>query len=328
MEIIQHLGTLLGLSFISGINLYATVAVAGLAIKNGLVSGLPPDLGILANDAVIAVAVLLYLIEFFMDKIPGLDTAWDALHTFIRPLGGALLALMQVGDSGPAARVIVFLLGASLASTAHFTKAGFRLLVSASPEPVSNFVVSVGEDVGAVGLAYLSVAHPLAAFFITLILLGLVVVTLPILLRTLRMLLAAVLAKLFGLLGGRRDPPVGAELSASQEAFLDRHRGGDESVSWVGPGYVGRIPGLPRSAKVQVVITNRNIHCLQRRLGGYRHRCLGLDEVRRHRSHPGRLLCKLVITGDHATWSVQFLPGVARTFPTAALNAPKDSKPT
>lgn len=328
MEIIQHLGTLLGLSFISGINLYATVAVVGLAIKNGLVSGLPPDLAILANDAVIAVAVLLYLVEFFMDKIPGLDTAWDALHTLIRPLGGALLALMQVGESGPAVQVIVFLLGASLASTAHVTKAGLRLLVNASPEPVSNIVVSVGEDVGAIGLAYLSVTHPLVAFFITLALLVLVGLTLPILLRTLKMLVSALISWLFSWFGPRREAETGVALSASQQEFLERHRSADETPRWAGPGYVGRIPGLPRCAKVLVVVTNRNIHCLRRRLGGYQHQHLRLDEIRRHQLFPGRLLSKLVVTGDHATWSVQLLPSVAQMFPTTALNAPKDSKPT
>ena len=143
MELIARLGSLLGLSFISGINLYATVAVAGICSKYHLVQGLPAEFDALAHDGVIAVAVILYLVEFLMDKIPGLDTLWDSIHTFIRPLGGAMLALMQVGEASPALQVIVFMLGASLASVAHFTKAATRLVINASPEPFSNILVSV-----------------------------------------------------------------------------------------------------------------------------------------------------------------------------------------
>ena len=117
MDVIAQLGSLLGLSFISGINLYATVAVTGLCVKFGLVQGLPPEFQVFANDAVLFVALFFYAIEFFMDKIQGLDTLWDSIHTVIRPLGGALIALMQVGEASPAVEVIVFLFG--FPDTAH-----------------------------------------------------------------------------------------------------------------------------------------------------------------------------------------------------------------
>lgn len=317
MEIIQHLGTILGLSFISGINLYATVAVVGLAIKNGLVTGLPPDFNLLANNAVIAVAVALYGIEFFMDKIPGLDTLWDAIHTFIRPLGGALLALMQVGDSSPALQVIVFMLGASLASTAHFSKAGVRLLVNASPEPVSNFVLSVSEDAGAIGLSYLSIAHPGWAFLIMVAVLGVVAWAVPVLFRTIRMLLNALFAKVLGLLGGGRPRAgTGSSLSPAQDVFLAQHRNVDEKILWVGQGYAGKVPGVPRSSKLLLVVTDRSIHCLRKRLGGFRHHQMRLDDIRRQQLYPGRLLSKVVLFGTHETWSLQFLPSVAQSLPT------------
>lgn len=321
MELIQHLGTILGLSFISGINLYATVAVVGLAIKNGLVSGLPPDFNILANNAVIAVALALYLVEFFMDKIPGMDTAWDAIHTFIRPLGGALLALMQVGDSSPALQVIVFMLGASLASTAHFTKAGVRLLVNASPEPVSNFVLSISEDAGAVGLSYLSIAHPGWAFFIMLLVLVVVGLTVPVLVRTIRMLFAALLSKVLGFLGGRGASGGNVGLSPAQDTFLARHRNLDEKILWIDSGYAGKIPGIARSAKLLVVVTDRSIHCLRRRLGGFRHNQMRLDDIQRQQVYPGRLLSKVVIFGTHETWSLQFLPSVARSLPAKSVDS-------
>jgi hypothetical protein len=116
MELIAQLGSILGLSFISGINLYATVAVVGICTRFDLIQGLPPEFQVLSNEAVIFVALLLYFVEFFMDKIQGLDTLWDSLHTIIRPLGGAFIALMQVGEASLAVEVIVFMLGASLAS--------------------------------------------------------------------------------------------------------------------------------------------------------------------------------------------------------------------
>jgi hypothetical protein len=188
--------------------------------------------------------------------------------------------------------------------------------------------VSVGEDVGTVGLSYLSLAHPVLTFFIMLVLLTAVIVTLPILVRTLRMLLAAVISKLFGFLGGRGNTETSFALSPSEDAFFARPRVDDETIVWAGRGYAGRITGMPRSAKILVVVSNRSIHFLYRRLRGFRHNHLRLDDIRQHKLYPGRFFSKLVIVGSHETWSMQFFPRVSRSLPSGALDSLKDTSPT
>ena len=176
---ITTLSTILGLSFASGINLYATVAVAGFSIRNNLVTGLPPELNVLAEPVVIGVAIMLYIIEFFADKIPGLDTLWDLIHTFIRPLSGAALALGAVGDADPVFKVIAVLIGTAVSSTSHFTKTTTRLIVNTSPEPFSNAAISVAEDVGAISLSYMTLAHPYPTGLVVIALLGLIFYFIP-----------------------------------------------------------------------------------------------------------------------------------------------------
>lgn len=173
------LSTILGLSFASGINLYATVAVTGFSIRNNLVTGLPSELNILAEPIVIGVAIVLYIIEFFADKIPGLDTLWDLIHTFLRPLSGAALALGAAGDADPVFQVIAVLVGTAVSSTSHFTKTTTRLVVNTSPEPFSNAGISLAEDVGAVSLSYMAIAYPYTSGIVVMILLGLIFYFLP-----------------------------------------------------------------------------------------------------------------------------------------------------
>lgn len=176
---ITTLSTILGLSFASGINLYATVAVAGFSIRNNLVTGLPPELNILAEPSVIGVAIVLYVIEFFADKIPGLDTLWDLIHTFLRPLAGAALALGAVGDADPVFKVIAVLIGTAVSSTTHFTKTTTRMVVNTSPEPFSNAAISLAEDVGAASISYMAFAHPYPTGIVVIILLGLIFYFIP-----------------------------------------------------------------------------------------------------------------------------------------------------
>ena len=165
MTNVESIGLALGTSFAAGLNAYATVALLGAAEHFGLVS-LPTGLGILGHPAVILVAGVLFLIEFFADKIPWIDSAWDTLHTFIRPLGGALIALTALGDASPAAETMVALLGGTVAASTHFTKAGTRVVANASPEPFSNWAASFGEDIALGVLMWLVVAHPVAAVVI------------------------------------------------------------------------------------------------------------------------------------------------------------------
>src|ERR671913_730021 len=131
IEALTGLGRTLGFSFAAGINLYATVAILGLASRYGWVS-LPPQFQAFNSDLVIGVAVVMYLIEFFADKIPYVDTLWDMAHTAIRPLGGALIAVTTIGDASPTTEGLVALLGGALAAGSHFTKAGTRAAANTS----------------------------------------------------------------------------------------------------------------------------------------------------------------------------------------------------
>ena len=168
MGIIELLGLAGSVSLISGWRLYLTVFVTGLAMRLQWIS-LPENLQILdalANPWVLGISALGALAEFFADKILWLDSIWDTIHTAIRPLGGALLALAVVDASDPVWQVVVFLLGGSAALMSHGAKAGARALINTSPEPVSNAVVSTGEDIASGGLLLLAFANPVAALII------------------------------------------------------------------------------------------------------------------------------------------------------------------
>lgn len=155
-------------SLLAGWRLYLVTLITGLGMKFGWI-GLPDQLQILdvlANNWVLAITAVGTFAEFFADKIAWVDSAWDAIHSFIRPLGGALLSLAIVDSADPAWQVGSFLLGGGAALVAHAGKAGARTLVNASPEPFSNIVVSTAEDVATGGLLALAIANPIAAAII------------------------------------------------------------------------------------------------------------------------------------------------------------------
>jgi len=168
VELLAGLGRTLGFSFAAGINLYATVAILGLASRYGWVA-LPQQYRVFDNDLVIGVALVLYVVEFVADKIPWVDSMWDAVHTVVRPLGGALIAIGTLGEASPATETIVGLLGGTLAAGTHFTKAGTRAVANASPEPFSNWILSVSEDVFVVSLGFIALKYPLVAAVIVLV---------------------------------------------------------------------------------------------------------------------------------------------------------------
>jgi hypothetical protein len=164
-------------SLLAGWRLYLVTLITGLAMKFNWIA-LPDHLqmlDVLANNWVIGIAAVGTFMEFFADKIAIVDSAWDAVHSFIRPLGGALLSLAIVDSADPAWQVGSFLLGGGAALMAHAGKAGARTLVNASPEPLSNVIVSTGEDVATGGLLALAIANPIAA---ALIAFGLVLLSL------------------------------------------------------------------------------------------------------------------------------------------------------
>jgi Domain of unknown function (DUF4126) len=178
-------GRTIGFSFAAGVNLYATVAILGLAARYGWVD-LPPQFEVFNHDVVIGVAIALYLIEFFADKVPYVDSLWDLIHTAVRPVGGALIAVATLGHASPAVEGLVALLGATVAAGSHLTKTSTRALVNTSPEPFSNWFLSLGEDLFVVGLGYLALRHPIAALVVTTLLIAVIVVFVAAIIRTTR----------------------------------------------------------------------------------------------------------------------------------------------
>lgn len=168
MEIIAALGRTMGFSFAAGINLYATVAILGLASRYQWVT-LPSQFQVFDNDWVIGTAIVLYIVEFVADKVPWFDSVWDAIHTAIRPIGGAVIAVTTLGDASPATETIVGLLGGTLAAGTHFTKAGTRAIANTSPEPFSNWMLSLAEDLFVVGLGFLALKYPVAAALVVIV---------------------------------------------------------------------------------------------------------------------------------------------------------------
>lgn len=185
MNSIQMLSSVLGLAFASGVNLYASVLVVGLGIRFGWITGLPGNLDTLAHPLVLIPAGVMYLLEFFADKIPYVSVAWDGLHTFIRPLGGAALALASTAKLSPEVQALAMLAGGTVALGSHSTKMGYRLIAHASPEPVSDTIFSVAEDVGVVGLVVLTYQHPRIALGVIGALLVGMAIALPFILRLL-----------------------------------------------------------------------------------------------------------------------------------------------
>ena len=179
------LGRVLGFSFAAGVNLYATVAILGLATRFGWVS-LPPQFQVFDNDLVIGAAIVMYLIEFFADKIPIVDTVWDLVHTLIRPAGGALVAVATLGEASPAVAGLIALLGGGVAASSHLTKTSTRAAANTSPEPFSNWSLSLGEDLFVVGLGYLALEYPVAALVVAVVLLALIIVFAAVIIRTVR----------------------------------------------------------------------------------------------------------------------------------------------
>ncbi|HKY26997.1 MAG TPA: DUF4126 domain-containing protein [Pyrinomonadaceae bacterium] len=191
MNLIGTLAIAMGAGWVSGINLYATVATLGLLGRFSNLR-LPGELDVLTSWWIIGLAVALYVIEFFADKIPYLDNAWDAIHTFIRIPAGAVLAATAFGDFDRSVQVVALLLGGGLALSAHGTKASARAAINLSPEPVSNIVVSLFEDVVAVVSILLSVFLPIVLIIFLVIFLALSIYMLPRMLRVLRSALVRV----------------------------------------------------------------------------------------------------------------------------------------
>jgi hypothetical protein len=214
----QTLALSLGAGWASGINLYATILVLGFLGATGRMA-LPEGMEVLADPLVMFAAGFMYLVEFFTDKVPGVDTAWDTLHTFIRIPAGAILAASAVGDVGPGAELAAAFLGGGTAAASHATKAGTRVLINTSPEPFTNWTASIAEDFAVVGGLLVALNQPFVFLVLLAVFLLLLVWLLPKLWRGIKRVFGAV-ARWFG--GGDKvavdHPPDSADDAPKRES--------------------------------------------------------------------------------------------------------------
>lgn len=211
MGIAETIALTLGVAWASGINLYAAIAVLGLMGSTGNID-LPPDLLILENPLVIAAAGLMYIVEFCADKIPGVDTGWDTIHTFIRIPAGAALAAGAVGDVNVGVELAALIVGGGLAGATHATKAGSRALINTSPEPFSNWTASILEDVAVIGGLWIALHHPVVFIGLLIAFIALMIWLLPKIWRGIK-----ALARAIGRLFGQKPEPEMATASASAD---------------------------------------------------------------------------------------------------------------
>ncbi len=177
-QIISAISLSMGAAWASGINLYATILTLGVLGATGNMV-LPPDLQILTNPLVLGAAGLMFVVEFVADKMPGVDTGWDSIHTFIRIPAGAMLAAGSLGEVNTAVTLTAAILGGTLAAGSHATKAGTRVLINTSPEPFSNWFASLAEDVAVIVGIWAALAHPHVFLVMLFILIVLMIWFLP-----------------------------------------------------------------------------------------------------------------------------------------------------
>lgn len=247
------LGVALGLATLAGVNLYLTVAVTGLAIQFQWVT-LQPNLAqleVLGNPWIIGVAAVLYFLEFFADKVPWIDSANDAVHTVIRPVGGTLIAVLALGEAHPVVQVVAALLAGGASLTAHAAKSGTRLVANASPEPVSNVVLSVGEDVAVLGGLALVAWNPVVAAAVLILALIAAWWILPSLLRKVRCTGWLAWKKLNAPSADARLRK--ASLPPACELALRRAHASTAPVAWTAPCISGGGPRLPRDHRGYLV---------------------------------------------------------------------------
>jgi len=191
MDIVSLIGTSMGSAWLSGLNLYATVAVLGLLGRFGAIN-LPGELNVLSNKWVLGVAIGMYLVEFFADKIPYLDSIWDVLHTFIRIPAGAILASLSFGNYSKEVQVIALMAGGAMAFTSHSSKAATRAAINISPEPVTNWTASFLEDAVAIGGTFLAVYAPFIMVIVLVVFVLIFLLVFPKIVRGLKRVFAKI----------------------------------------------------------------------------------------------------------------------------------------
>ncbi|GAT32073.1 hypothetical protein TSACC_2470 [Terrimicrobium sacchariphilum] len=248
-DVLQTLGVALGLAALAGLNLYLTVFAAGLAIHFSWVA-LPASLQslhVLGDPWVIVVAGILYFLEFWADKVPWIDSANDSVHTIIRPIGGALLAVLALGDAHPTVKVVAALLAGGVTLSAHAAKAGARLVANTSPEPISNIGLSLGEDAVVLGGLTLVAWYPIVALIVTVAAIVVIWVVLPKLMRSVRATSWLAWRKLNEPAEGGDDDNIFRKIPGPCELLLRRAHATTEGFTVAVPCISGGGPRLPRN---------------------------------------------------------------------------------
>ena len=262
MERLDLLAVALGLACLAGVNLYLTVFVTGLAIHFHWITLAPQyqSLEVLGNPWIITIAGILYFLEFFADKIPWLDSAWDAVHTVIRPIGGALLAIQVLGHPSPAFTVIVALLAGSTSLVAHTAKAATRLATNTSPEPFSNIGLSLGEDAAVLGGLALVHFNPLLALFIFLLGIAAFVYFAPKILRAAKAKAWLAWRKLNGPADLNAPVKLSETLPVRLKSVFSPENLLRGTVAWAAPCISGRGRRIPANLFGALIATNEEPH--------------------------------------------------------------------
>jgi Domain of unknown function (DUF4126) len=252
------LSVALGLAALAGINLYLTVFATGLAIHFHWITLTPAyqSLEILGNPIVITIAGVLYFLEFWADKIPWVDSAWDAVHTIIRPIGGALLAIQVLGHPSPAFTMMVALLAGGTSLVSHTAKAATRLATNTSPEPFSNIALSVTEDIAVFGGLALIHYNPVLALSIFALALLAFVYFIPKVLRAMKAKIWLAWKKLNGPAGIDMPAKLSLTLPGRLASVFSRQNTLGETIAWTAPCLSGRGRRIPSNLFGALVMTN------------------------------------------------------------------------
>ena len=266
MDVLQKLGIALGFATLAGLNLYLTVFATSLAIHYGWIVLSPEyqNLAILGETPIMVVAGGLFLIEFFADKIPWVDSAWDTIHTAIRPIGGAFLAVKTLGQADPVFDVIVALLAGGVTLAVHGAKAGTRLVANGSPEPFSNVALSLAEDVGVAGglgvMDYSYHHNP----YVALVVFGVVVLTLlyvtPKIFRFTRIRLWLLWKKLSSPPADAKSAAPVSQLPPDADVLFTRLNPARDTIAWAVPCLTGGSKGgLPTNFSGWLIATAASV---------------------------------------------------------------------
>ncbi len=260
MNQLELLAVALGLASLAGLNLYLTVFVTGLSIQQGWIVLDPAyaSLHVLGHPAIIAVAGLLYFLEFFADKINWVDSLWDSVHTIIRPVGAAFLSIQLLGATDSVFEIIVILLSGGVALTTHTLKAGTRLVANTSPEPFTNVGLSIAEDVAVIGGLALLNYNPLLALGIFAAIIAAILWFAPVLLRAARARVWLVWKKLNSPAASDADTELPTHLPSHHDIIFNRLTVIGERIEWSVPCISGPSRGIPSNLRGYLIATRES----------------------------------------------------------------------